>query len=147
MSGTWKWYGKGLLAVMTGTVDLNTDTLKICLSNSTEVPDQDADEFRSAMTANEVGNSGTYAAGGSAITGVSVTYDAASNEIRMVWDDLSWTGATITARNAHLYKSRGGAATADELIAYCTESADVSSTASTFTVDVPTTAVLKVTVS
>jgi hypothetical protein len=146
MSGTWKWYGKGLLAVMTGTVDLNTDTFKIMLTTSSYTPDQDAHDFRDDVT-NEVGASGSYAAGGGTITGVSVTYDAASNEIRMVWDDLSFTSATITARTAVLYKSRGGAASADELIAYCTESGDVSSTASTFTVDVPTTAVLKVTVS
>ena len=146
MSGTWKWYGKGLLAVMTGTVDLNTDTLKIMLTTSAYTPDQDAHDFRDDVT-NEIGASGSYSTGGGTITGTSVTYDAASNEIRMVWDDLSFTSATITARTAVLYKSRGGAASADELIAYCTESADVSSTASTFTVDVPTTAVLKVTVS
>jgi len=146
MAGTWKWYGKGLLAVMTGTVDLNSDTFKIMLTTSAYTPDQDAHDFRDDVT-NEVGASGSYSAGGGTITGVSVTYDAASNEIRMVWDDLSFTSATITARTAVLYKSRGGAASADELIAYCTDSGDVSSTASTFTVDVPTTAVLKVTVS
>lgn len=146
MSGTWKWYGKGLMNVMTGTVDLNTDTFKIMLTTSAYTPDQDTHEFRSSVT-NEVGASGSYSAGGGTITGVSVSYDAASNEVRMVWDDLSFTSATITARTAVLYKSRGGAASADELVAYCTESGDVSSTASTFTVDVPTTAVLKVTVS
>lgn len=146
MSGTWKWYGNGMLAVMTGSVDLNTDTLKIMLTTSAYTPDQDAHNFRDDVT-NEVGASGTYAAGGGTIAGVSVTYDSATNEVRMVWDDLSFTGATITARTAVLYKARGGASSADELIAYCTESGDVSSTASTFTVDVPATSVLKVTVS
>lgn len=147
MSGTWKWYGKGMLGVMTGLIDLDTDTLKIMLATVSYVPNQDTDQFRSSVTANEVGASGTYAAGGAAIANKSVTYDAATNEIRMVWDDLSFTGATITARVAVLYKSRGGADTADDLIAYCVESADVTSTASTFTVDVPTTSVLKTTVS
>jgi hypothetical protein len=146
MAGTWTWYGNGLLKVMTGAIDLDTDTLKIMLTTSAYTPNQDTHDFRDDVT-NEVGASGTYSAGGGTIAGKAVTYDAATNEVRFVWDDLAFTGATITARTAVLYKSRGGAASADELIAYCTESADVSSTASTFTVDVPTTAVLKVTVS
>jgi hypothetical protein len=135
-----------MLKVMNGNIDLDTDTLKIMLTTSAYTPNQDTHDFRDDVT-NEVGASGTYAAGGSAIANKSLTYDGASNEVRFVWDDLSWTGATITARTAVLYKSRGGASSADELIAYCTESADVSSTASTFTVDVPATSVLKVTVS
>jgi hypothetical protein len=146
MSGTWTWYGNGMLKVMTGQIDLDTDTLKIMLTTSAYTPNQDTHDFRDDVT-NEVGASGTYASGGGTIAGKSVTYDSATNEVRFVWDDLSFTGATITARVAVLYKSRGGAASADELIAYCVESSDVSSTASTFTVDVPATSVLKVTVS
>jgi hypothetical protein len=146
MSGTWTWYGNGMLKVMTGQIDLDTDTLKIMLTTSTYVPNQDTHDFRDDVT-NEVGATGTYASGGGTIAGKAVTYDSATNEVRFVWDDLSFTGATITARVAVLYKSRGGAASADELIAYCVESSDVSSTASTFTVDVPATSVLKVTVS
>lgn len=146
MAGTWMWYGNGLLKVMNGNIDLDTDTLKIMLCTSTYVPNQDTHVFRSDVT-NEVGASGSYASGGGTIANKALSYDSASNEIRFVWDDLVFTGATITARVAVLYKARGGAATADELIAYCVESGDVTSTASNFTVDVPTTSVLKVTVS
>lgn len=149
MSGTWKFYGKGIQNAMAGNISLKTgttDTLKIMLTTSAYTPDQDAHEFRSSVT-NEVSPSGSYSAGGAAISGISVSYDSATNEWRMVWDDLTFTSATITARTAVLYKSRGGAASADELIAFCTESADVSSTAAAFTVDVPATSVLKVAVS
>lgn len=145
MSGTWKWYGLGVKAMATGTIDLDTDTFKLMLTTSTYTPDQDAHDFRNDVT-NEVANSGTYAAGGATLAGVSVTYDTATNEMRVSWTSPSFTGATITARTAVIYKSRGGASSADELLAYCTEAADVTSTAGTFTVTLPS-PTLKITAS
>lgn len=145
MSGTWHWYGNGLLKVLQGSIDLDTDTFKILLTTSAYTPNQDTDDFRNDVT-NEVANSGTYAAGGGATT-VSLSYDAATNEVRVILTDVAFTGATITARTAVLYKSRGGVSSADELVGYCTESSDVSSTAGTFTIDNPATAALKITVS
>lgn len=133
MAGTFKWYGNGLLNVAKGNIDLDTDTFKIMLTTSTYTPDQDADDFRNDVT-NEVSGTG-YTAGGATLSGVSVTYDSASNQVRIAWTDPTWSTATITARTAVIYKSRGGASSADELLAYCTESGNVSSTAATFTVD------------
>lgn len=135
MAGTWKWYGNGLLNVAKGAIDLDTDTFKILLTTSAYTPDQDAHDFRNDVT-NEVTGTG-YTAGGATLSGVSVTYDAASNEVRITWTDPTWTTSTITARTAVIYKSRGGASSADELLAYCTEASDISSTAGTFTVDLP----------
>lgn len=137
MAGTWRWYGNGLLNALKGNIDFDTDTFKLMLTSSAYTPDQDAHDFRNDVT-NEVGASGTYASGGATLSGVSVTYDSASNEARISWTSPSFTSATITARTAVIYKSRGGASSADELVAYCTESADVSSTAGTFTVSLPT---------
>lgn len=145
MSATFKWYGKGLLAVLKGSVDLDTDTFKLMLTSSSYTPDQDAHDFRDDVT-NEVSNSGSYSAGGATLTGVAVTYDAGTNEVRVSWDDVAFTSATITARTAIIYKSRGGASSADELIAYASETGDVTSTAGTFTVDLPS-PTLKITVS
>lgn len=137
MAGTWRWYGNGLLNALKGNIDFDTDTFKLMLTSSAYTPDQDAHDFRNDVT-NEVAASGTYATGGATLSGVSVTYDSASNEARISWTSPSFTSATITARTAVIYKSRGGASSADELLAYCTESADVSSTAGTFTVSLPT---------
>ena len=133
MSGTFHWYGNGLLKLAQGSIDLDTDTFKIMLTTSTYVPNQDTHVFRSDVT-NEVVGTG-YTAGGATLTGVSVTYDAASNQMRLSWTDPTWPTSTITARTAVIYKSRGGAATADELLAYATNDADVSSSGATFTVD------------
>ena len=133
MSGTFHWYGNGLLNLAKGNIDLDTDTFKIMLTTSTYVPNQDTHVFRSDVTDEVVGTG--YTAGGATLTGVSVTYDAASNQMRVSWTDPTWPTSTITARTAVIYKSRGGAATADELLAYVTNDADVSSSGATFTVD------------
>lgn len=135
MAGTFHWYGNGLLNVAKGNIDLDTDTFKMLLTTSAYTPNIDTHDFRDDVT-NEVTGTG-YTAGGATLSGVSVTYDAGSNQVRISWTDPTWTTATITARTAVIYKSRGGAASADELLAYVTEAADVTSTAATFTVDLP----------
>lgn len=144
MAGTWKWYGNGLLKTVTGSIDLDTDTFKIMLTTSSYTPDQDAHDFRNDVT-NEVSGTG-YTAGGATLSGVSVAYDSGTNEVRISWSDPSWAASTLTARTAVIYKSRGGASSADELVAYCTESGDVTSSAGTFTVDLPS-PTLKITAS
>lgn len=145
MSATWKWYGKGLLAVVKGSIDLDTDTFKIMLTTSSYTPNQDTDDFRDDVT-NEVSGTG-YTAGGVTLADVSVTYDAASNEVRVSWTDPTWPTSTIAnARVAIIYKSRGGLSSADELLAYATNDADVSSSGATFTVDLPS-PTLKITAS
>jgi hypothetical protein len=136
MAGTLKWYGNGLLNVVNGNIDLNTDTFYMLLTTSAYTPNQDTDDFRSDVT-NEVANGNGYTTGGQELTGVSVTYDSGTNQVRISWTDPSWATSTITARTAVIYKSRGGAATADELLAYVTNDTDVSSTNGTFTVDLP----------
>lgn len=136
MAGTLKWYGNGLLNVVNGNIDLNTDTFNVLLTTSAYTPNQDTDDFRSDVT-NEVANGNGYTTGGQALTGVSVTYDTGTNQVRISWTDPTWPASTITARTAVIYKARGGAATADELLAYVTNDVDVSSTSGTFTLDLP----------
>jgi hypothetical protein len=61
--------------------------------------------FTAATTAytvtNEVGNSGSYAAGGGALTNVTPT--TSSTTAFTDFDDLTFTSATITARGALIY--------------------------------------------
>ncbi len=135
MAGTWNWYGNGLLNMAKGLIDLDTDTFKIMLTTSTYTPVKDTHDFRDDVT-NEVTGTG-YTSGGATLAGVSVTYDAATDQVQISWTDPTWSGSTITARTAVIYKSRGGASSADELLAYCTEAGDIVSTGGTFTVDLP----------
>lgn len=102
------------------------------LVTATYTPDQDAHTKRSDIT-NEVTGTG-YTAGGAALANKAVTADNTDNEGVFDADDLTWSTATITARAAVLYKSRGGASSADELLPYIDFGADKTSTAGNFTI-------------
>ena len=118
--------------IMNGAIDLDTDTIIVMLVTVTYSQDIDAHSKRSDIT-NEVTGTG-YTAGGAALANKAVTADNTDNEGVFDADDLAWTTSTITARGAVLYKARGGASSADELIAYIDFAADKVSTAGTFTI-------------
>lgn len=118
--------------IMNGAIDLDTDTINVMLVTSTYTPDQDAHTKRSDIT-NEVVGTG-YSAGGSALAGKVVSVDNTDNEGVFDANDIAWATSTITARGAVLYKARGGAASADELICYLDFGSDKVSTAGTFTI-------------
>lgn len=118
--------------IMNGAIDLDTDTIKVMLVTSTYTPDVDAHTKRSDIT-NEVSGTG-YSAGGEALANKAVSVDNTDNEGVFDADDLTWSTATITARGAVLYKSRGGASSADELICYIDFGSDIVSTGSDFTI-------------
>lgn len=118
--------------IMNGALDLDTDTIKVMLVTSTYTADQDAHTKRSDVT-NEVSGTG-YSAGGSALASKVVSADNTDNEGVFDADDISWASSTITARGAVLYKSRGGASSADELICYIDFGSDQVSSSGTFTI-------------
>lgn len=114
----------------TGAIDCDTDTFKVLLVTSSYTPNKDTHEKRSAIT-NEVTGTG-YTAGG-ATSAVSVTLDTANDKTTITFGSVNWASSTITARGAVIYKSRGGASSADELVAFNDFGADVSTTSGTFT--------------
>jgi hypothetical protein len=118
--------------IMNGSIDLDTDTINIMLVTSTYTPDQDAHTKRSDVT-NEVSGTG-YASPGQALAGKVVSADNTDNEGVFDANDTTWTSATITARGAVLYKARGGASSADELICYFDFSTDKTSSGGDFVV-------------
>jgi hypothetical protein len=99
--------------IMTGAVDLDTDTLKVMLVTSSYT--YSASHAKRSSITNEVTNTaGTaYTAGGATLGSKTVSaagvFDAA---------DVNWASSSLTARGAVIYKSRGGASSADELIAF-----------------------------
>lgn len=117
--------------IMNGSIDLDTDTIKVALVTSSYTPDQDTHDFFDDVT-NEVVGTG-YTAGGAALANKTVTADNTDNEGVFDADDVSWTTSTITARAAVLYKSTGTASTS-ALICYIDFGANKISTAGTFTI-------------
>jgi hypothetical protein len=114
--------------IMNGALDLDTDSIKVMLVTSSYTASA-AHDFRDDIT-NEVVGTG-YTAGGSALANKTVTNVSTVGVFDA--DDVAWTTSTITARGAVLYKARGGASSADDLIVYLDFGADKVSTAGTFT--------------
>lgn len=118
-----------------GAIDFDTDTFKIMLVTSSYTANKDSHDKRDDVT-NEVTGTG-YTAGGATVA-CTVTKDTANDKVTLAFASTSWATATITARAAVIYKSRGGSSNADELVAYIDFGSDVSSTAATFTVGAST---------
>ena len=93
--------------------------------------------FTAATTAytatNEVGNSGTYAAGGGTLTNITPT--TSGTTAFTDFDDLSFTSATITARGALIYNDT---VAGDPAVVVLDFGSDKTSTAGTFTIQFPT---------
>jgi hypothetical protein len=113
-----------------GNINYNSDTFKVMLVTSTYAPNKDTHTKRSDVT-NEVTGTG-YTAGGAAATVSVGAVDTVNDRVDVTLGGTNWATATITARGAVYYKSRGGAATADELVAYIDFGADITSTAAQF---------------
>lgn len=93
--------------------------------------------FTQATTAytssNEVSNSGSYSAGGGALTNVTPT--SSGTTALTDFADLAFTSATITARGALIYNST---TSGDPTVAVLDFGADKTSTTGTFTIQFPT---------
>lgn len=113
-------------------VDLDGDTIKLALLTSSYTPDQDAHDFYDDVSANEVAASGTYSAGGATLT-VTLTQDNTDDEGVFDAVDVSFTGATITARYAVIYKSTGTPSTSP-LICLIDFGTNQTSTSGTFAI-------------
>lgn len=118
--------------LLEGTHDFTTggNTFKLALyTNSASF-----DASTTAYTAtNEVGNSGTYTAGGGALTNVNPTTSGTTAFTDFA--DLSFTSATITARGALIYNDT---AAGDPSVVVLDFGADKTSTSGTFTIVFPT---------
>lgn len=122
-------YNSFLDDVARGNIDCDTDSFKVMLLSGAYAEDKDAHTKRSDLT-NEISGTG-YTAGGVAVT-VTVTKDLVNDRVDISLGSASWAAATITARKAAYYKSRGGAATADELVALIDNGSDAGVTGGTF---------------
>jgi hypothetical protein len=125
-------YNSAIFDASTGAIDFDTDTFKMMLVTSSYTAAKTHTK-RNAVT-NEVSGTG-YTAGGNAAA-ATVTKDDTNSRVDITFAITSWTTATITARAGVIYKSRGGASSADELVGYVDFGSDVSSTAGTFSVTI-----------
>jgi hypothetical protein len=124
-------YNSAIDDMARGAIDYDTDSFKAMLVTSAYTANKDTDLKRSAVT-NEASGTG-YTAGGVASV-CTVTKDTANDKVTLQFAAVSWASSTITARALVIYKSLGGASSADALVAYNDFGADVSSSGGTFSV-------------
>lgn len=145
MAITAKLYGKFLQTLGNKEIDLDSDTLKVMLCTNAYVPDQDVHDYKNDVT-NEVVGTG-YTAGGISLTGVTWTYDAATNTMKLDATDISWPGSTITARYAVVYDGTPGTDATRPVIGYVDFGADVSTTNGTFSITWSASGIVTITAS
>lgn len=138
MAVTAKWYGQAFTGQYSATaarrVNWTGDTINVALCNSTYTPNQDTHVFFSDIT-NELTTAGGYTAGGAALGTKSVSYDAPSNETRLIAAATAWTSASFTARYAIVYSAAGGSAATNALLGWVDFGGDETVASGTFTIN------------
>lgn len=112
-------------------IDLDADTFGLMLVTSSYTPNVDADVDRADVT-NEVSGTG-YTTGGATVANTATTQDDTNDLVKFDGDDVTWSGSSITARGAVLYKDAGAAAN-DLLVKYFDFGSDQTSVSANFTV-------------
>lgn len=112
-------------------IDFDTDSFKAMLVTSAYAENKDTHGKREDVT-NEAAGAG-YTSGGVACV-CTVTKDTANDKVTLQFAAVTWASSTITARGLVYYKSRSGASSADELVAYNDFGSNVSSSGGTFSV-------------
>ncbi|HMX15550.1 MAG TPA: hypothetical protein PKD29_01790 [Rhodocyclaceae bacterium] len=110
---------------------VKTDPFKCLLTTSGYTEDRGAHTRRSDVTS-EVSGAG-YTAGGVAVV-PTVVKDTVNHRVRWTWPTTTFSAVTLTARKMVCYKSRGGAASADELVWVNDFGSDVTATGVDFVV-------------
>jgi hypothetical protein len=139
MAVTSKFYGLSLVSLFTAKINWTGGNVKALLLTNAYTPNQDTHQYKSDLT-NELPTANGYTLRGQAITTAAVTYDGATNTVKITCDNPSWPSSTLTARYLVFYQDTGTDSTSP-LIAYVDFGADVSSTAAAFTYQVPGTGV------
>jgi hypothetical protein len=106
------------------------DKFKLALYSSSATLNSTTTSF---TTTSEVGNSGTYASGGGALVQPNPSTSVASGVAIVDFNDLSFTGATITARGGLIYNTSAS----NKAVAVLDFTADKISTDGTFTIIFP----------
>lgn len=129
-------FNSSLFDMARGLIDYDTDVFKCLLTTGAYVENKKTHTKRSDVT-NEIAATGGYTAGGVGVT-VTVTLDSVNDRIDIALGGFTIPNATITAGKAVYYKSRGGVATADEIVAVVDFAGNVVSTSGAWSLSAST---------
>jgi hypothetical protein len=122
--------------LLDGDHDISSDTLKLALYSNAATLDANTSAYSAS---NEVGNSGSYSAGGGTLANANVSLtktNATASTAFVDFDDLSFTSATISAQAALIYNT--SSANVNASIAVLDFGGVKTSTNGTFTIQFPT---------
>lgn len=142
MAASANWFGLAVKdqygATAADRIDWVNDAIKIAILGSAATINQDTNQYWSDLVANEITGTG-YTAGGITLTSKTLTYDTATNTVRMKAADVTWATVTFTnGRYAVVYKSTGTNATS-HLMGYIDFGANQSPAGVDFTISFDTT--------
>ncbi|HRS26488.1 MAG TPA: hypothetical protein P5140_08120 [Methanofastidiosum sp.] len=109
-------YNEFLYQLAAQTLNLGTDTLKVALLSNAYTPNKDHAYF-SDINSNEVTGTG-YTAGGALLTGITLTKQDSSDNVKVTGNDVTWVSSTITARYAVIYKATGTPGTSPLILCF-----------------------------
>jgi hypothetical protein len=124
-------YDSCLRDLQIGAIDADSDTFRAMLVSSSYTASKGSHAKRSDVT-NEASGTG-YTAGG-VTCACTPALNTTAHTMVLTFAAVSWTTSTITARGMVIYKSRGGASSADELVGYLDFGSSISSYGGTFSV-------------
>lgn len=108
---------------------------------------QDTDHFLTTAMAFEISGTG-YTSLGATVTGSTVSYDAASNEVRWTFANPTWTSSSFSAGQMVVYdRFAGGTTTTWPVLMYVDFGGTATVTSGTFSYVVPATGAGAITVS
>ncbi len=142
---TAKIFGLLFTALWNKEIDFDTDVIKVMLTTSTYVPDQDTHDYKDDVT-NEVVGTG-YTATGEALASKTVTYTAGTNKHVLDAADVTWSASTITARIAVIYDSSPATDPTRPLLSYQDFISDQSSSGGDFTIQWNASGIIEITVA
>jgi len=122
--------------LLDGDHDISNDTLKLALYSNAASLDANTSAYSAS---NEVGDSGSYSAGGGTLANANVSLtktNATASTAFVDFDDLSFTSATISAQAALIYNT--SSANVNASIAVLDFGGVKTSTNGTFTIQFPT---------
>jgi hypothetical protein len=131
------WFGLGLQYLLDNPADLEGSTVKLALVTDAYTPNRDTHDFWDDVSGSELASGNGYTTGGVTLTNVLWSYDATSDQVRLDFDDPSWTfTAAKTWRYGVGYIDTAGASSTDPVIFLLTWDANQTvSTAYTLTLD------------
>ena len=122
--------------LLDGDHDISSDTIKLALYSNAASLDANTSAYSAS---NEVGDSGSYSAGGGTLANANVSLtktNATASTAFVDFDDLSFTTATISAQAALIYNT--SSANVNASIAVLDFGGVKTSTSGTFTIQFPT---------